>query len=248
MKRPYIGVTGFTIPEEVTAARLCIPEDSHHALMVGCLVSEKSWQGIPMKWQRRHPDPSRLSLLFHHDPKVINLVHYHAKDSEGLADRLDEIAMRSGPYLHGFQLNMMWPDRAEMSHYKNLYSHHIFVLQFGVGMQKASNYDPKTVVSVIKSYADLVSYVLLDPSGGRGEDMDVVFMKQVLERLVDECPEVMPGIAGGLGPDTLHRIRGLAHDFPMLSVDAEGRLRDRDDYLDTERMMEYLDGAFELFQ
>ena len=247
MKRPYIGVTGVSSPEEVTAARLCIPEDSNHALMVGCLVSEKSWNGIPVKWHHRHPDPSRLSLLFQHDPKVINLVHYHAKDSEGLAERLDEIAMKSGPYLHGFQLNMMWPDRAEMAHYLDLYPHHFFVMQFGVGMQKAADFDPKTIVAVVKSYADLVSYVLLDPSGGRGEEMDTTFMRRVLTLLVDECPQVMPGIAGGLGPSTLHRITDLIRDYPQLSIDAEGRLRDRDDHLDTTLMMEYLDGAFELF-
>jgi len=215
--------------------------------MVGCLVSEKTLRGVSNKWPKRYPDLLELNRLFRDDPDVINLVHYHTKDNVTLCQQLEEIAVRAGPNLHGFQLNVTWPDQDEMHRYKQRHPDHVFVLQCGSGALKNVDHHPVPLASMVQEYKGLADYVLVDPSCGKGEDIDIAFAGRCLEALTAMCPWIVPGIAGGLGPDTISRIRELAWNYPQLCIDAEGKLRNRDDNLDVGDMVVYLEEGFALF-
>ena len=54
-------------------------------------------------------------------------------------------------------------------------------------------------------------------------------------------------VAGGLSPTTLHLVQPLIEEFPDVSIDAEGRLRDHEDHLDLQVAGQYLSKAFKMF-
>ena len=51
------------------------------------------------------------------------------------------------------------------------------------------------------------------------------------------------GVAGGLCAERLYLLDGLLDEFPNLSIDAEGRLRDANDQLDLSAAKDYVLGA-----
>ena len=77
--RPYIGVTGFTEPEQVKAALETIPGNVFRNLMVGVLVN---WQSLreeatmPLT-HKRFPNPEDVKNIFQSHEKALNLVHYN---------------------------------------------------------------------------------------------------------------------------------------------------------------------------
>ena len=98
---------------------------------------------------------------------------------------------------------------------------------------------------LISAYLPTISSFLIDPSGGRGRPFNVKKVADYLH-VIRNFPMVGYGVAGGLGPDTLHSIDPLVREFPELSIDAEGRLRtpEPEDALSLEAMREYLEDAF----
>jgi len=110
-------------------------------------------------------------------------------------------------------------------------------------MQLVDRY-PKKLRKAVNPYKGLVDYVLLDPSGGIGRQFDPEVERPYLEALVDMG--IGLGVAGGLSPSTLHLLEPLVKDFPQLSIDAEGRLRNQDDQLDLTVVSSYLQKAYEL--
>ncbi|MDO8571756.1 MAG: hypothetical protein Q7R79_03695, partial [bacterium] len=97
----------------------------------------------------------------------------------------------------------------------------------------------------VKTYEQLIDYVLLDPSGGTGKMFDPRVERTYLDKLADLG--VGLGVAGGLSPSTLHLLQPLINDYPNLCIDAEGRLRNQDDQLDLTVAGSYLQKAYELF-
>jgi len=103
---------------------------------------------------------------------------------------------------------------------------------------------PKKLRKAVNPYKGLVDHVLLDPSGGFGKSFDPEVERPYLEALADLG--IGLGVAGGLSPFTLHILEPLVKDFPQLSIDAEGRLRNHNDQLDLTVAGSYLQKAYEL--
>jgi hypothetical protein len=77
----YIGVTGFMEPAEIEALQAMFSPGDSHKLMVGLLVSYKTWHGIPSRYPHLFPDPSLLQELASavDVTRAFALVHYNAK-------------------------------------------------------------------------------------------------------------------------------------------------------------------------
>lgn len=249
MSMPYVGITGFVMRDEVDRVLDVFPVSFNRKLMVGVLVSEKTLRGTPNKWQNRYPDPSNIAGIFPDHSNVLNLVHFHARESERLFDRLLEVTELGGENFHGFQLNIKWPDIRVLENYKERYPSNVIILQCGSGALKLADGDPRILARFVWDYVDLCDYVLIDPSGGRGEPLVPETTLKFLDHLYDVLDGKMNiGVAGGLGVpgETRKLLQPIFEFFPDTSVDAEGKLRDMpEDVLNIRRARHYPVEVFE---
>ncbi len=246
MRQPlYIGVTGFMTPQEVRAGLKLFPANGNRKLMVGVLVSSKTLQGGTNKWPGRYPKFDRIVEIFQDDPRAVNLIHYNTDDKETLSHQLLHLVEISGPNLHGFQLNVAWPNVAELEkfHEATGWTYRI-VLQVGGGAMKKIDDNPVKLADAISEYIwpdRLIDDVLIDPSGGKGQPFDPGKTTDFLREIVGRNLPVNLGVAGGLGSQTIWLFDSLLREFPDLNSDAEGQLRDKaTDDLHVEEMTDYL--------
>lgn len=244
MRKSYIGITGFMDRREVHEIQDAIPPGSDRLLMVGVLVSSKTLRGEGNKHPMRYPLVERVREIFTNHPQVLNLVHFNTKEPDLLEEHLRRVAMLSGPFFHGFQLNMAWPAPRKLENYRKQFPKSKIVLQIGGHAMQLVDHYSKKLQKAVNPYKGLVDYVLLDPSGGFGKQFDPRVERPYLEALADLG--IGLGVAGGLSPSTLHFLEPLLKDFPQLSIDAEGRLRNQDDELDSAIATSYLKKAYEL--
>lgn len=249
-KMPYIGITGFMTKGEVETALGVMPPSSKRLLMVGILVNDKTIQGLKSRGGR-HPDIENIKNIFVSHPLALNLIHYHTKDTDSLCEQLIKLAELSGPNLHGFQFNIVWPPKEELVKYRSKYPNHVTVLTIdGRALDYVKN-STLLLISKISEYKGLIDYILLDKSCGYGIHLDTDFMRTYVKVLhtIDfvASPNVKIVIAGGLSQTTLFRIEDLIKDFPDLSIDAENNLRDQDDSLNLRLTLDYLYGALQIF-
>lgn len=138
-RQPYIGITGFMRPEEIETVQAYFDPNGSHKLMVGLLVSAKTWHGQPTRHTQLYPDPQLLEALFAAiDPsRAFGIVHYNAygpADEGGYASRSewlhdeDQLFSDCRDILYhahawapdirsrfrGFQFNLALPNRASL--------------------------------------------------------------------------------------------------------------------------------------
>jgi phosphoribosylanthranilate isomerase len=202
------------------------------------------------KWQKQFPAPRLIGDLFFNDPRVINLVHYsteEGKENVILEDML-EIHKLAGSNLHGFQLNIPWPDVSLLKEYRaDTRADTYIVLQIGQKAVEMVGDTPQGVVDALSHYVGFIDAILLDPSGGRGQPFNTARAREFLTAIAKQGWDISLGVAGGLGPDTLHLVEPLIPEFPELNIDAQGQLRDAEFNLDIEKMQTYLQKALRMF-
>lgn len=239
---PYIGVTGFTRQSEVKFALESVPHNNAHRLMVGVLMSSKTLRGEQNKWPNRYPRKEDVAGIFVDDPRALNLVHYSTDDRTTLANQLQEIEGLAGEAFDGFQLNVPWPPIEEIRKYRENSPNAFIVLQIG-GRAIGGVDTIEEFVEKVQMYRELVDAVLIDQSGGEGKPLDInhslYLLRSTRDGLIDNT--VSLGIAGGFEPDTLHRLHSIVREFPTISIDAEGKLRDREDRINLARVRVYLE-------
>lgn len=250
---PYIGVTGFMSRTEVSEALAMVPQGSTRRLMVGVLMSSKTFAGLPNKWPGRYPKKEVAADIFIDDPRALNLIHYNTDAHNTLQDQLIDITRFIGSdRFDGFQLNVRWPGATDIRNYQRMFPDKLIVMQIGGGALSDVEqigrlgdilylvYDHRACCGWI------IDSILIDPSGGKGLPLDTTKGAEHLREAHHRFPEMGIGIAGGLGPETLHLIEPLMREFPNLSIDTEGRLRTPkpEDALCLDAMRTYLDGAF----
>lgn len=248
MRKPYIGITGFMSSSEVTEVLGSMPKDCERLLMVGVLASQKTLSGEKNKWPNRYPAVDQIAGIFPEHPLALNLIHYHTKEASALYDDLTKLTEIAGERLHGFQLNVMWPPPNHLRQYKLEHPEMKLVLQITRFTMCALLEHPEWVANnILYTYPELIDYVLLDPSGGRGIPLRRAFIRPYLETISAINPDLGLVVAGGLGPESLNLVSDIASKFPNVSIDAEGRLRDQDDKLDLDLAKNYLIRALEMF-
>lgn len=217
--------------------------------MVGVLANSKTIKGIPNKRLNRYPPPGEIGNIFQPHPLALNLIHYNTKERETLFDQMREVRSLAGPHCHGFQLNIAWPDPNVLTRLAAQSQQTIIVLQIGSRAFEMVDRSPKKLAEKIaQEYTELVDYILLDPSGGYGKPFDPRATQVYLETLTSKNIRGGLGVAGGLGPSTLNLLEPLVRGFPDLSIDAEGKLRNKEDRLDCELARNYVQSALALFR
>jgi len=247
---PYIGVTGFMSRAEVEEALVVTPQESKWRLMVGVLMSSKTLVGQTNRWPGRFPKREAVADIFVDNPRVLNLVHYSTDKPEALFAQLDEIVKIAGPNLDGFQINATWPSPSHFEDFYEVYPDKFLVLQIGRRAMEETWVKSK-FVNRVSEYMPMIDAILLDPSGGIGMPLEA----RVVADYLREIPKswIIPGglgvgVAGGLGPETLHLLDPLRGEFPELNIDAEGKLRTPppEDALNMNAVRAYLDGAMQV--
>jgi len=220
--------------------------------MVGVLASYKSLRSLPMReqWAKQTPPSDKLGSIFFEHPQVLNLIHYSAgaaEDHDFDRDLID-LSHHAGLAHHGFQLNMAWPSPTALHrvHGQDWLGGLTIVLQIGPRAIALAGGTLEGVVDKLKQYTGLAQYVLLDGSGGLGRALNVEWARQYLRAFRDARLPFSLGVAGGLGPNSMEPVQELIAEFPDLSWDAQGRLRNRDHALNTILACEYLDLSYAL--
>lgn len=250
MHKPYVGITGFTEKSQILAliGQLDVLNwPSTHQVMAGILVSDKSLKGQPLKplWQNKYPAPETVESLLVPDNRLLYLVHFNSHRPD-FADELWEV-LELAPSTAGFQLNLCWPDPREIERYR-LRPHtteDVVVLQVGSRALQAVDSRPDKLLSRLRDYQGLVEYLLLDPSGGLGRELDSAMATNMVKELAEAGLNIGLGVAGGLEAGTVERLRPMLASYPWLSWDSEGRLR-TGDRLDLAKCYDYLSASLQL--
>ena len=215
--------------------------------MIGVLVSSKTFQGLPES--PRYPALETVAGLFPDHPLALNIVHYHTWEREALQEQLVQITEKGGPNLHGIQLNVTWPPPAVLRGYRAAFPGKRIVLSVGSSALAKIGDSPEALSQKLADeYGELADYILFDPSGGRGKPFDTDRARAFLAAIERSGLGAGLVVAGGLSGATLDLVRPLLKDFPDLSFDAEGKLRDSTDRLIPELAAEYVRKAFALFE
>lgn len=247
MQKPYIGVTGFTSKDEALRVLEATPPTGDRLLMVGVLASSKTLRGEKNKWPNRYPAVQKIAGIFPDDPRALNLIHYSTDDPATLFSQMLELTSLAGTNFHGFQLNCAWPPQSELQHFRNAYPEAKIVLQIGErSLEMVGHSAYGLSIKLFMEYKGLIDYVLLDGSAGRGQILEMEKVRRYLYVLQTLPIPIDLGIAGGLSPQSLPLIEPLMRDFPDLSIDAEGRLRDSNDQLTIITVKEYVRLALEI--
>lgn len=236
--KPYIGITDFTGFEQVaqmqeTFRRHKQPQ-SPYLLHVGVMMSFKTLHGIETKYSKVFPSNEMIADIFHpNEEDVYYCLHYadynHDTRSVDLARGLEY----AGPFVHAIQLDMPWPDPGMVAHAIHTSRKQIeVILQIGKKSIEEANDDPAEVVRHLEDYDGVIHRILLDKSMGKGLGMDAAALLPFAHAIKNRFPNLGIGVAGGLGPDSMHLVEPLVHEFPGLSIDAQGRLRPSGNALD----------------
>ena len=234
--------------QEVEAVLSVVPQGVRYKLMVGVLASSKTLVGEKNSFPVRFPKVEDISNIFTADERALNMIHYATKEPADFSEQLVRLVEIAGENLDGFQLNMRWPDPRQIEAFRNRCDAMKIVLQVGAKALEEVGNDAGRFVEKLMDYRELVEYVLVDPSGGHGIDMDVAVMRRyvrALKRAEMNCGIV---IAGGLGSESLLVVQPIVTEFDDLSIDAEGKLRDAEDRFLVEAAKEYVRAAFALME
>jgi hypothetical protein len=250
MKRPpYIGITDVTTRQEADAMVTVFNEHTSptqtRLLHIGVMMSYKTLRGLPTSWTGVFPQNSDIASIFTVQG-TMNCLHYADYAATDVETSLKEAIVWGGPGMTALQLDMVWPDPYAVEKALNTADRHTdLVLQVGKNALLAVADNPSAMVKKLREYFHF-DYVLLDKSMGKGIGMDAVGLLPFARAIRDAFPHAGIVAAGGLGPSTMHLIDPLVAEFPDISIDAQGRLRqsgDAHDPIDWNMAAEYLRAA-----
>lgn len=233
MRVPYIGITDFMNYDQVLrieGALAALPQ--RRRLHVGVMMSYKTLHGLPTKWTNAFPPNADIAGIFQ-SPDAMNCLHYADYDAVDVADSLTRAIAHGGPGMNALQLDMVWPDPDAVASALCRSDKNIdLVLQVGKNAIEAAHHSPRIVVERIREYEGLPAYVLLDKSMGRGLGMDAEGLRPFARAIAEAFPYMGIVVAGGLGPYTVRLVEPLLAEFPNISIDAQGQLRESGNALD----------------
>jgi hypothetical protein len=242
---PYVGITGITAPYIADQiARMDIWKNSGRMFMNGILMSHGTMVGHePTYHHKRYPPRDSVARLFVAEPHVMNIIHYSTKQPENLLwEMLALVGMYApcptdgecaGARLHGFQLNIPWPDPGVLREFRQITmdrgAEFYIIVQIGHHALEQIGNDEQALAGYLTQYEGTAEYALIDESGGTNRMMDVRKMSSYLEAIEKSGINIRTGIAGGLCHSQIHNIEPLLQVFPDISIDAEGALRNHDE-------------------
>ena len=248
MTESYIGITGFCSRSEVDAVLAALPAEPNRLLMCGVLLSNALLSRQPSDAPNRCPAPDAIAGIFVDDPRCFNLVHYRPQPGADVADALTRATEVGGPNCHGVQINATrgapWPDPVALEAYRERCGPSRIVFQAGREAMESVNHRPDELARRCAEFSGLVTDVLVDASEGLGLPLDAARSAEYLEAIRSAAPELGLVVAGGLHAGNIAQLLSpLLPQWAAVSIDAEGRLRDADDHLNTDAAIDYLQAA-----
>jgi hypothetical protein len=252
---PYIGITGFSSGKELTSVidQYYKYRRSDHVLMAGILVSKSVLDaGIHenAKKRTRYPCLEKIPEILENggDELVMRTIHYSTREPERLYDdvvhMLEDLGWKG--MVEAFQFNVKFPPvEREIASIVSRYPGIKIITQVNRGAMEA--YPVKQIGSVFASMHDPGNYVLIDPSGGRGDDIDMTKSMEYHAQIKKNA-SVTIGFAGGFSPvNVAARVKRYKKLVGSTSfcIDAEGKLRDDLDSFDTGTAVKYMKNFFE---
>ncbi len=226
--------------------------EESHIPMLGFLASYKTLQGEPTPNRRYFLIGELSGLLDATDRRVFTMIHYNSKEIETLADQVAELfnGIYEADLCRAIQLNIVWPDITQVAQIKR--QHPEMDIVFQASHKAMEGKTPTQIAEGVKAYGDLLRYVLIDPSGGRGIPFDLDSSLAIYAELRERCPNLIIGFAGGFsGENVGKRVQDILQqvDTDTFCIDAEGGLRDKvteaygDDLLNINKVRGYLQEA-----
>ena len=249
----YIGITGFTSPDEISAVLAALPAESPRLLMCGVLLSNALLAGEASDAPNRCPTPDAIAGIFSEDPRCLNLVHYRPRAGVNLTDALTRATETGGPNSHGIQINatrgVPWPDPAALVEFRERCQPRRIVFQAGREAMASVDGDPVRLAQRCADYTGIVTDVLVDASEGLGLPLDAARSAEYLSAIEETAPDLALVVAGGLHAGNIEELLApLLPRWAGVSIDAEGRLRNADDRLDIGAAVAYLRAARRLLK
>jgi phosphoribosylanthranilate isomerase len=225
--------------------------ESPHIPMVGFLVSHKTLNGEFVR-NKRYPPVSLLPYMMRESRgKVLNMIHYNSRKVDSLSEQVSKLfdGIYENRLCQAIQLNIHWPDIRQVKKIKDKYPDMRIVFQSSAEAMRGST--PREIARGIARYEDLLSYVLIDPSGGRGDLFDSESSVALYSELKDKCPDLTVGFAGGLNGDNATREleRIVSRVGGDICVDVESGVRIPissiygDDFLDISKSRKFLEAV-----
>lgn len=254
----YIGITGFMTLAEVVQcdAAFCEAKKNTHwmlkkgdglRLMVGVLVSSKTLAGGTNRYPNRYPPVGRVAEIFSLDREhLLRTIHYNTDDAQTVDEQVDQLMSIAPDAIDAIQLNIRWASPIKLQRVKRQYPDVRIILQIGAGaLSDITEPEDIYIGSALKAYAGVADDFLIDPSGGKGEALDIWHAFACLSD--HDIPTWMrPGVAGGRNADNVRELKGLMRRYGSgVNIDAEGLLRtprigDEGDHLDVSESIRYL--------
>jgi hypothetical protein len=258
--KPYVGITGVTSQKEMREVAeefktVDYTLQTPHIPMVGVLVSYKTLnhqQTNNLRYPELHQVPG---ILVEGMGKVFPMIHYNSRKTDTLADQISSLF--GGIYdiglCRGLQLNIPWPNIAQVREIKKRFP--LMKIVFQLSKSAMEGLHPEKIGERIKEYDESIDYVLIDPSGGRGKELQLNSDQKYLQidsLLQEEMPDITIGFAGGLSGDNVsEKVNKIieARLTTNFCIDAEGKLRDKfsdrngDDKLNIDKVRMYLQSA-----
>jgi phosphoribosylanthranilate isomerase len=221
MEKLYVGITGATSFSDVETLYKAFDSagysmESSHMPMMGFVLKENQ------------PIEDVLPLLGVAHRWALGLISYIPKEMETLYQQIAHLF--TGVYESGLcravQLNTPWPDRGQVG--KIMDSFPEMKIVFQASREAMEGKTPKEIASGIKEYGSDLSYVLIDPSSGRGIDFDLAESVALHLELREQAPKLAVGFAGGLtGDNVAERLRDIKGwtGGSNFSIDAESGVK-----------------------
>ncbi|PCI28050.1 hypothetical protein COB55_04530 [Candidatus Wolfebacteria bacterium] len=197
------------------------------------MMSYKTLRKIPGRYADVFPSKEKIASIFR-SGRTYNCLHYASYDGESdLVKSLTDAISWGGIGMDALQLDMTWPEAGDIASVVHA-SQKTFevILQVGKRALKEADNDPQVVVNTLEDYEGIIKRVLLDRSMGKGIGMKADYLAPFVRAIKERFPQFGISVAGGLGPETMHLVRPLVEEFPDISIDAQGKLRQSGSILD----------------
>lgn len=232
--QPYIGVTDFTTRAQVEEVKQVLNKASGRRLHVGAMISRKTHLGLPTKlpWADVWLSPEGLKQLFVDDNEVFNVLHYADYNSGGedtTLQHLLDVSDKAGKYMHGLQLDMIWPAVDMVNAFKRERPDVSIILQVSLDAIKDLKKRGELLSRALGSYSRSVDYILMDAGMGTGKELNPQEMIELMNQASFSFHYRQMAFGGGLGPKTFTNLVPLLKENPYLSCDAQGQLHPNKD-------------------
>lgn len=232
--KPYIGVTGIAAePDARTVAEIFqqyLNNHDTHEGMAGFLIS----QNILNKGTE-HPKLKLLPVLLQTTGKTgQNCIHYIPYDSTSLGQQVNELFSINEIYnrklSRTIQLNMRrsdpWPSTNALDKMKDKFPDLNVILQLNA--QILDHESQPDIANQLKERKELIDYVLIDPSGGKGIAIDpstVVRFYRISRHVLPDKPVIF---AGGFDNNNVVKLLQILNNLlrtNKFGIDAQSGLR-----------------------